>query len=185
MAAFPHPVQEVQLAFGQKEADIAFEADSPIRKAKPLCKCTTLSIQGAKLTAKIDVSDFAQALVEKEIEATTADGSTTRLIMRFHVPQAVQLSTRSLIWRQGAPARPKELRLHIPAGSPVHSLAEAAISGDAFDYTPRIVKAGAEYAVSITPRSTAHEALNRLILKTDSADPRYAQYIIYLSIQSH
>ena len=185
MAAFPQPVLTENLAYGQKEASLTFQADCAIRKAKPLCKCTSLSIQGTTLKAKVDVSDFANPIVEKELEATTADGATTRLTMRFIVPQAVQLSARSLIWKQGSPARPKEVHLRIPHGSPVHAMAEAAISGDAFDYAPRIVKRGAEYAVSVTPRSTEHTALNRLIIKTDSADPRYAQYIIYLSIQSN
>lgn len=183
MAAFSQPVQVVQLAYGQQEAVLTFQADSNIRKAKPLCDCTKLSYHDNTLTARVNTSEFAQS-VDKQIDATTADGVTTRLTMRFEVPQALQLSSRSMIWQQGGPSTEQKLAIRIPAGSPVHKVREAAISGDDFDYTPHTVKEGVEYSVSVTPRSTGKKALNRLIIKTDSADPRYAQYIIYLSIQS-
>lgn len=181
-AGFAQPVQPVQLAFGQKEAEIVFTADSPVKHAKALCECTSLRVEGSKLIARVDTGAFSQD-VDKQIDATTADGVTTRLTMRFVVPQALSVSARSLIWKVGQPPMPQTLRIRIPKGSPVHSVAEAALSGEAFDYTPRIVKEGAEYAVDITPKSSAKKALNRLIIKTDSADSRYAAYIIYLSIQ--
>lgn len=181
-AAFPRAVQPVQLAFGQKEAVVFFEADGPIKQAKPLCECTSLHWVGNKLTARVDTSGFAQD-VEKQIDATTADGVTTRLTMRFAVPQAIVLSARSFIWKMGQPATTKSLRITIPAGSPVRQIKEASISGDAFDYTPRIIKEGAEYAVDIIPRRVDKKALNRLIIKTDSTDPRYEGIIVYLSIQ--
>ena len=182
MAAFPRPVQAVKLRYGQTEATVAFEADCAIRKAKALCDCTTLSFSGSTLTAHVDTSGFSSS-VEKQLEATTTDGKTTTLTMRFDVPQALQLSAKSLIWQQGGAPDVRELRIRIPAGSPVHSVTEAALSGDAFDYTPRTLKAGADYSVSIRPRRTDKKILNRLLIKTDSTDKRYAAYIVYLSIQ--
>ena len=182
MAGFSKTVQSVSLDYGQKQVVLTFESDTPIRKAKALCECTKVSFEGTKLTARVDTTAFSQD-VEKQIDATTADGVTTRLTMRFSVPQALLLSSRTIIWKQGGPAQTKELRIRIPAGSPVRRLGEASLSGDAFEYTPRIVKDGAEYVVSITPHSTEKKLLNRLILKTDSADPRYSQHVIYLSIQ--
>lgn len=182
MAAFPQPVQPVRLDYGQKAVCVIFEADSPIRRAKSLCSCTKVSYKGTRLTAQVDTSEFT-GNVDKELEATTADGVTTRLTMRFEVPQALALSSRSLIWKQGAAARVQSLRVTIPQGSPIREVKEAAISGDAFDYTPVVVKPGAEYRVDIAPRSTDKKTLNRLIIKTDNPDPRYAQYLIYLSIQ--
>lgn len=182
MAAFPRPVQEVPLSYGQREAVVVFEADSPIRRAKSLCECTKVSYEGTRLVARVDTSGFSHP-VEKQLEATTADGAVTRLTMRLNVPQAVVLSSPSLIWKLGSPATPQQLRITLPKGSPVHAVSEAALSGEAFEYSPRVVRSGAEYAVSVTPRSTAKKALNRLIIKTDHPDPRYAQYIIYLSIQ--
>ena len=181
-AGFASPVQPVQLSFGQKEAEVIFEADSLVRQAKPLCECTSLHREGNRIIARVDTGGFSQD-VEKQIDATTADGVTTRLTMRFMVPQAIVLSARSLVWKQGQPPVPQTLRITIPKGSPVHHVAEASISGDAFDYTPRIIRKGAEYAVDISPKSVGKKTLNRLIIKTDSAYQRYAAYIVYLSIQ--
>lgn len=182
MAGFARPVQVVKLDYGQREAIVTFDADSPIRKAKPLCECTTTTFNGSHLVARVNTSGFSQD-IDKQIDVTLEDGSKTRLTMRFSVPQALTLSARSLIWKQNSQPVAKELRILLPEGSPVHRVTEAAISGEAFDYKPRVVKEGAEYAVSITPRSTEKKTLNRLIIKTDSEDPRYSQYIIYLSIQ--
>ena len=75
------------------------------------------------------------------------------------------------------------LRITLPKGSPITHISNAALSGDAFDYTPAIVKRGSEYTVTITPRSTAKAALNRLLLTTDSPDPRYQRHIIYLQVK--
>lgn len=182
-AAFPQPVQQVRLACGQKEVTLNFRSDgTPITRAHPLCDCTTVTIRGSELVARVDTSHFDQN-VDKQIDVTTADGKTTRLTMRFEVPPALILSARSLIWRTGAAPTPQTLRIRIPEGSPVHDIAEAALSGDAFDFTPRKVRAGREYTVTITPKSTAHRVLNRLILTTDSPDPRYTREIIYLQVR--
>lgn len=181
-AGFVRTSQPVKLDFGQKEVTVIFEADSAVTKAKPLCECTKVRVEGNKIIAHVDTSGFSQD-VEKQIDATTKNGSVTRLTMRFSVPQAVELSARSLIWSGSQQAVTKTLTINIPKGSPVHDVKEASISGEAFDYTPRIVQKGAQYCVDITPRSVDKKALNRLIIKTDSADPRYEAYIVYLSIQ--
>lgn len=181
-AGFSAPTQKVKLGYAQNNATVVFEADSPIAKAKTLCDCTTLSIRGKKLIAHVDVSKFDQS-VDKQIEAVTADGKATRLTMRFEVPAAIVFSSRSFIWRQGAQAEPQILRITLPKGSPIGHVTEASLSGADFDYIPKIEKNGREFSVAITPKTTAKRTLNRLVIKTDSADPRYAQHIIYLQIR--
>lgn len=181
-AGFLQPVQVVQLAYGQKQARVIFEADSSIIRSRSLCDCTKVSHSGTTLIAVVDVSGFALS-TQKQLEATTADGKVTRLTMDIRVPQAVEFSARSLIWKVGGPTESKTLRVRIPKGSPVRTLTKADISGDAFTYTTDTVTSGEEYSVSIIPRSTQKPVLNRLIIRTDSSDVRYAGYIIYLSIQ--
>ena len=181
-AAFPNPVQDVQLRFTQKQATVVFEADSAIVRARSLCDCTTVSFSGNQLTAHIDVSGFTHD-VRKEIEASTADGATTRLAMNIRVPQAVQLSARSLIWKLNSFPAPQSLSLRIPSGSPVKQVTKADLSGSAFTYDAVTLKPGTDYKVVISPIDTRKPILNRLIIRTDSKDPRFAAYIIYLSIQ--
>ena len=83
----------------------------------------------------------------------------------------------------GSPAETKTLRVRIPKGSPVRMLTSADISGDAFTYATGTTTPGAEYCVRVAPRSTQKPVLNRLIIRTDSSDARYAGYIVYLSVQ--
>lgn len=181
-AGFAKPVQSVQLQYGQKAVTLTFEAQETIRKAKPHCDCTEVSLQGNRLVAEVDTSQF-EGEVEKTIDATTADGKTTRLTMRFSVPPALTLSARSLQWKLGAPATPQTLRISIPAGSPVKNVTQASLSGEDFVYDPRKGKRPGEFYVTITPKSTAKRVMNRLIITTDSPDKRFERFIIYLGVK--
>lgn len=182
-AGFPQPVQQVTLTCGQKHATVVFETDgTDIRKAKPLCDCTTTRFQGTRLTAEVDTSTF-DTDTEKQIDATTADGKRTRLTMRFAVPPAIVLSARSLVWKQGASPAPQQLTITLPKGSPIQGIQDAGLSGDSFDFVPETVSRGREYRLTVTPKSTGKRCLERLVIKTGCTDPRYAQRIIYLQVK--
>ena len=183
MAAFKNTTQVVPLKFGQQQATVIFETTGEtIEDAEPHCDCTRIKLSGNKLTATVDTRTFDRD-VEKTITAETETGEEVTLRMQFRVPQAIRLSARSLVWKRGAAPTPQVLRITLPKGSPITHISNAALSGDAFDYTPAIVKRGSEYTVTITPRSTAKAALNRLLLTTDSPDPRYQRHIIYLQVK--
>lgn len=183
LAGFPQPTQQVKLSYGQQQATVVFATDgSAITKAKAHCDCTTLKNEGAKLIAQVDTSQF-EGKVSKTIDATTADGKTTRLTMQFDVPPAIVLSARSLQWKVGSKPTPKVLSIKLPKGSPVKDVRDAGLSGDSFDYRPQVITKGREYSITVTPLSTQKAVLNRLVIKTDSSDPRYAQQIIYLQVR--
>ena len=183
LADFKTPTQIVPLQFGQQSATVVFETSGEqIEEAEPHCDCTKVKVSGSKLTAVVDTRTFDRD-VEKTIAAETADGNEVTLRMQFRVPQAMQLSARSLVWKRNAAPAPQVLRITLPKGSPITHITNASLSGDAFDYTPQVVERGREYTVTITPRSTAKAALNRLVLTTDSADPRYHRQIIYLQVK--
>ncbi len=182
-AAFKSTTQVVPLQFGQQQATVVFETTGEeIEDAEPHCDCTKVSIKGHRLTATVDTRTFDRD-VEKTITAETEDGEEVTLRMQFRVPQAMVLSARSLVWKRGAAPTPQVLRITLPKGSPITHITDAALSGDSFDYAPKVVKSGREYTVTITPRSTARATLNRLVLTTDSADPRYHRLIIYLQVK--
>ena len=183
LAAFQQPTQQVKLSYGQKQATVVFETDgSAITKARAHCDCTTLKNESTRLIATVDTTKF-DTKVDKTIDATTADGKTTRLTMRFEVPPAIILSARSLQWKVGSQASPKVLSITLPKGSPVCGVKDAGLNGSDFDYIPHTVTKGREYTVTVTPLSTAKPTLNRLVIKTDSTDPRYSQQIIYLQVK--
>lgn len=183
LAGFPQPTQLVKLSYGQQKATVVFSTDgTAVTKAKAHCDCTTLQKEGTRLIAEVDTSKF-EGKVSKTIDATTADGKTTRLTMQFEVPPAIVLSARSLQWNIGSSPAPKVLTITLPKGSPVKSIRDAGLNGEAFDYRPQTITKGREYRITITPLSTEKPILNRLVIKTDSTDPRYAQQIIYLQIR--
>lgn len=182
-AGFRQPTQNVTLTCGQNRATVVFETDGTgIRKTKPLCTCTKVQTEGTTLIAEVDTSTF-DANVDKQIDVTTSDGITTRLTMHFIVPPAIVLSARSLIWKQGAAAEPQQLTITLPAGSPIRDIKDAGITGTGYDFEPETVSKGREYRITVTPKSTQKSSLERLIIKTDCADKRYAQRIIYLRVK--
>ena len=154
LAAFPTPQQNIKLSHGQHKATVVFHSDgSTITRAKAHCDCTTLRKDGTRLIAEVDTSRF-DSQTEKTIDATTSDGKTTRLTT-----------------------------ITLPPGSPVHDITDAGLSGEHFDYMPKIVKKGQQYTITVTPRSTEKPVLNRLVIKTDSSDLRFASQIIYLQVR--
>ena len=183
LAAFKTPTQIVPLKFGQEQATVNFETTGEgIDTARPHCDCTKVSISGSRLTAVVDTRTFDRD-VEKTISAETDDGNEVTLRMQFRVPQAMQLSARSLVWKRNSAPVPQVLRITLPKGSPITHITNASLSGNTFDYTPKTVKRGSEYTVTLTPRSTAKPTLNRRVLTTDSPDPRYHRQIIYLQVK--
>lgn len=183
LAGFKSTTQEERIYFGQTQATVVFETTGEkIENAKPHCDCTKVHISGCKLTATVDTSTFDRD-VEKTITAETEEGEKVTLRIRFKVPKAMLISARSLVWKSGGTPTPRVLRILLPSGGPITHITDAALSGDDFDYTPKVVKRGREYTVTIIPRSTAKAVLNRLVIITDSADPRYRRQIIYLQVK--
>lgn len=182
-AGFPEPVQQIALSYGQRSVTVVYRTDgSAVTKVKPLCDCTKTTVRGSELTAVVDVSNF-DADVEKQIEATTSDGKVTRLTMKFRVPPPVVFSENPITWKLGGPAETRRLQITLPKGSPITAVEQAGLTGHDFDYRTEKVKEGREYAVYITPKSTAKSCMNRLVLRLRSADPRYVQRVIYLRVK--
>ena len=103
--------------------------------------------------------------------------------MKFRVPPPVVFSENPITWKLGGPAETRRLQITLPKGSPVTAVEQAGLTGHDFDYRTEKVKEGREYAVYITPKSTAKSCMNRLVLRLRSADPRYVQRVIYLRVK--
>lgn len=182
LAGFSATTKTVKLAYGQKETRVVFEADCAITHAKAHCDCTELEISGKSLFATVDTSQF-DAPVEKTISAETSDGKKAILTMKFDVPPAVVFSPASLSWSVGEAPKPKVLRITVPAGSPVTALKEAGLSGEDFIYKAAKGTKKGEYTVTVTPKSTAKRVRNRLVIKMQASDPRFAQRVIQLRVK--
>lgn len=181
-AAFTLEKQQVSLDYLQNEVTVVFETDGQvIRSVKPLCDCMTPSVQGKRLVVRVDTSAFDRD-IEKQLDATLADGSRQRLTVQFRVPQPIEVSSRTLVWKQGSEPHLQVLRITLPKGSPVRELRRAELVGDAFVYEPAVVQKGRVYTVTVVPKSTAKPVLNRLQLVTDCDDYR-ARRVIFLQVR--
>lgn len=181
-AAFTSASQQVRLGYLQNEVTVVFETEGEaIRSVKPLCDCMTTMVQGTRLLVRVDTSTFDRD-VDKQLDATLEDGSRQRLSVHFRVPQLIEVSSRTLVWKQGSEPEPQVLRITLPKGSPVRELLRAELVGDAFVYEPAVVQEGRVYTVTITPQSTAQPVLNRLQLVTDCDDFR-ARRVIFLQVR--
>lgn len=183
VGAFPQTSREVVLDYLQNGVTVIFDAagEDAIRSVRPLCDCMTPVVQGSRLVVQVDTSAFDRD-VDKQLDVTFADGSHQRLTVQFRVPQLLRVSSRTLVWKQGTAPRPQVLRITLPKGSPIRELRRAELVGDAFDYEPAVVRAGREYTVTITPKSTDKPVLNRLQVVTDCDDFR-ARRVIFLQVK--
>ncbi len=186
LAAFApsRQVQQVKLTFGQRAVRVIFQTEdgTTVTRAKPDCDCTTVRLEGSRLVAMVDTSTF-DAQVDKHIAVTTSDGQRCTLTMRFTVPQAVIINSPSLVWERGSSPAAQEFHIQLPQGSPIRALLSADLSGEDFDYSARTISPGREYAIRVTPKSTARRCMNRLVIKMDGPDPRYTQRILYLRVR--
>lgn len=181
-ADFKTDTRTVKLDYLQNEVTVIFETDGiGIEKVTPLCDCITAHIDGSRLIARVDSSKFSRD-IDKQIDARTADGKTTRLTIRFSVPALYTVSSPSLVWQKGSERTPQVLRITIPKGSPVHNIERAELVGKGFDYEPRIIRRGREYTITVTPQTTDKPVLARLRLVTDCSDYR-ARCTIYLQVK--
>ena len=181
-AQFSQSSQEARLGFGQTHCNFLFTADSSIRKVTPNCDCTSYRIENNKLHVTVDAREFNRD-TNRYLDIKMQDGRKCRLMLYFRIAQPLLLSSRSLTWKRGASPSQQSITLYIPKGSPIKALKEAGLNGKEFDYQTKTLKKNREYQITITPLSTAKKALNRLVIKTVSSDPRYSQHIIYLQIK--
>ncbi len=183
-AGFAQVEQRIALTVSQESATVVFATNdgTTVTKAKPDCSCTTVRLDGSRLIAQVDASAF-DASIDKHIDATTSDGKRTRLTMHFEVPPAILISPTALVWERNAAPAPQCFRIRLPKASPIRALTSAGISGDDFDFSTRTITPGSEYEITVTPRSTARRALNRLVLHMDGPTPRFQQRILYIRVR--
>lgn len=160
-----------------------------ITRIHPHCECTQARVEGSSTIAPgasgrilldIDTKTFT-GTVRKDVSVTTSDGKTQKLTIAVSVPESITVSPKGLAWKQGGPATAKTVTITLAPNCPFR-LTQASLVGDAFDYQTNAVVPGKRYTVTVTPKSTQKKLINRLLIETDSQDPRYARIPVFLSI---
>ena len=183
-AGFNDAQKTIKLDYAQKQATVVFDADCAITSAEPQCDCTKVKIEGKKLIAVVDTTQFPDS-VSKTIEAKTADGKKTTLHMNFEVPVAVEFSPKVLIWKVGEKPVTKVVTITVPEGSPVKSLKGVGLEGEAFTYKAAKGSKKGEYTVSVTPVSTAKRVRNQMVIKMESDNPLFRQRTVNVRVNKN
>lgn len=161
-----------------------------ITRIKPHCECTKAAVEGGRTTVApgasgrllldIDTKTFT-GTVMKDVSVTTSDGKTQRLTVAVSVPESITVSPKGLSWKLGGAATPKTVTITLAPNCPF-KLKQASLVGSAFDYQTHSVVPNKRFTVTVTPKSTQNKIINRLLIETDSSDPRYARIPVFLSI---
>lgn len=160
-----------------------------IKRIKPHCECTearsesgntVMPGQSGRILLKVDTKTFV-GTVSKDVSVFTSDGAEHKIVIRVAVKEPVAVMPKALSWKQNAAAETKTITLTLAVGCPF-SLKRVSLVGSDFEYEPATVIPGRKYTVVITPKSTAKKLINRLLIETDSKDPRYARIPVFLSI---
>lgn len=160
-----------------------------ITRVHPHCECTQTRVESSstvapgasgRLLLNVDTKTFT-GTVKKDVSVTTSDGKTQKLTIAVSVPECITVKPKGLSWKQGRAATPKTVTITLEPNCPFR-LTQASLVGNAFDYQTNANAPGKRYTVTIIPKSTQKRLINRLLIETDSRDPRYARIPVFLSI---
>ncbi len=160
-----------------------------IKRIKPHCECTearsergntVMPGQSGRILLKVDTKTFV-GTVSKDVSVFTSDGTEHKIIVRVAVKEPVTVTPKALSWKQNGTAETRIITLTLAAGCPF-TLKRVSLVGSDFEYEPATVTPGKKYTVTVTPKSTGKKLINRLLIETDSKDPRYARIPVFLSI---
>lgn len=194
---FTSQAVEVKVAPDQDVITVSFPFKNASGKSVKLgkihssCDCTNAAYMGSKtvlapgeqssVEASMKTGTFS-GVVEKEL-IVKAEGSDYKLTIKAVIPEIVKISPRKLEWTQGEAPNPKEMIIRIDPGHGL-KLTDVSLVGKDFNYEPVTVKAGREYKVIVTPKTTDKAAFNSIWILTDSTIPRYSRFLGFLAINS-
>lgn len=155
------------------------------------CDCTNGTYQGSKNTLAPGEKDAVEVsmqtgsfsgTVQKEMTVHALD-SEYKLTIKAVIPRIVEIVPKKLEWKQGEAATPKKITIKIDDRQLPLKLKTVSLEGDDFDYSPVTIKAGKEYQIIVTPKSTAAKSFNSIWIVTDSDIPRYSRFLGALTVK--
>ena len=131
---------------------------------KPSCGCVATNLEKLdyapgergeiKVTFDLEM-DKDQSVQDRTIQVTTSDApsSPKTLRLKVTVPEAVEVSPETLVWRHGKSPKPKEAIIKAGSGVEAISLTQTAQNGN-FPVVIQAETKGKSYRLKITPKNT-------------------------------
>jgi hypothetical protein len=98
------------------------------------------------------------------------------------VPEIISIEPRAVQWHVGDAPDEKHMTIKVVSEPAMKVLRVASMREGAVDLSWKEVKAGAEYLVTVKPKSTADVILGGIKIETDSKIPKYQRQIAFFSI---
>ena len=166
------------------------DKDVTIQQVKTSCSCLTAEIpenkftispgQKSKVLLHIDLGVLG-GKIEKNALVVTSEGEQIPLDLKITIPDFVKMEPRTLRWVQGEAPKPKTMKFLIDPALSL-KLKDVSVSSPNFEFEPKTVIPGREYALIVTPKSTASPDYSMLRVETDSDIPRYKKSMGFLTI---
>jgi hypothetical protein len=191
---FDAEVKDLNVGADQEEAICDFEfsndGDAPVEIVRyhASCSCTGVKIKDAKLRyepgekglirAVFDLKNLAGD-VPKSIQVWLKDDPANQpsitLSTRIHIPVLVEIQPPTLKWDVSDAAAPEErvISIQMNGDKPIH-ITSVESGNQNFQAELKTLEEGRKYELRVKPSSVATPMLGVILMRTDSASPRYA-----------
>ena len=156
-----------------------------IAKADAGCTCMKVLFSGGKLTYRPGESGILRAVfnvgsafgtIDKTVSlwldtAPTNPPSQT-INVRIQIPTPIILEPKTLKWESGGKPEPQTVHIRMAEGKPIHVTAIKP-STEQFSCELKVVEAGRNYDLIVTPRDATVPALGVIRIETDCEIPKH------------
>lgn len=128
----------------------------------------------------------AKGELNKQIMLWTAsdkeDSPSIILESQVVIPELIEATPKSLIWAIGGAAETQVIAIKVNDSKPIH-IVKHACSNPQLDYQLKTIKAGFEYELLVTPKSTVKPVFAAIRMTTDSANPRFKSLQTFMTVK--
>ncbi len=184
----PKPEDEtIEVAFTFKN-----DGAKPVRilNLESQCSCLSATLNKAEYApgeagsgrAQFKISSFVGE-EEKTITVTTNDPKQPEWIIPFviTVPPVVDISPKMVQWWQNEAPGPKDVIVKM-TGEQAMKITEITSTRENMSFALKEIKAGREYKVTLTPKTTTDIMIGALKIITDSKIPKYQRQLAFFGV---
>lgn len=133
-------------------------------------------------TAQFKVGSFTGEQ-EKTVHVTTDDPQQQEWVIPFilNIPVAIEVDPKMVQWWLNEKPEPKTVTVKMLGDDPI-KLVNITSTRENVEFAFKEVKPGREYAITLTPKSTADITIGALKLETDSKIPKYQRQLAFFGI---
>ena len=160
-----------------------------IKKVTTSCGCTSAKLTKATYapgeTGEIEVKftfGFRKGAQRKIISVLSADKQEWRLDLRCWIHEPLTVSPALVYWKSGGETESKTVKLTAARGQPIN-VKSVKSTNPKFRTSLAEVKAGQEYALTVTPADTAEAASAELVIETDTPETTPRSYKVFARIK--